>query len=100
MGHQFHIYPGTPLLRRLKFRERPDCRNPRRAATGDFRRRGHDRIMVRGTFANVRIKNLMVPGTEGGVTKHMPDGTVMASYDAAMKYQTENVSLIVIAGHE
>ena len=63
-------------------------------------RRGNDRIMVRGTFANVRIKNLMLAGTEGGVTKHMPDGTVMAIYDAAMKYQSENVPLIVIAGHE
>jgi aconitate hydratase len=63
-------------------------------------RRGNDRIMVRGTFANVRIKNLMVPGTEGGVTKHMPDGTVMSIYDASMKYQNEGVPLVVIAGHE
>jgi len=63
-------------------------------------RRGNDRVMVRGTFANVRIKNLMVPGTEGGVTKHMPDGTVTAIYDAAIKYQAENVPLMIIAGHE
>ena len=63
-------------------------------------RRGNDRVMVRGTFANVRIKNLMAPGTEGGVTKHMPDGTVMSIYDAAMKYQAGNVPLMIIAGHE
>ena len=63
-------------------------------------RRGNDRVMTRGTFANVRIKNLMMPGTEGGVTKHMPDGTPMSIYDAAMKYQHDRVPLVVIAGQE
>lgn len=63
-------------------------------------RRGNDRVMVRGTFANVRIKNLMVPGTEGGVTVHQPDGERMSIYDAAMKYQHEGVSLVVLAGQE
>ncbi len=63
-------------------------------------RRGNDRVMTRGTFANVRIKNLMVPGVEGGVTCHMPDRTVMSIYDAAVKYRQERVPLIVIAGHE
>ena len=63
-------------------------------------RRGDDRVMTRGTFANVRIKNLMLPGTEGGVTKHMPDGAVLPIYDAALKYQQENTALVVIAGQE
>ena len=63
-------------------------------------RRGNDRVMTRGTFANVRIKNFMMPGTEGGVTKHMPDGTPMSIYDAAMKYQHDRVPLVVIAGQE
>jgi aconitate hydratase len=63
-------------------------------------RRGNDLVMTRGTFANVRIKNLMVPGTEGGVTKHFPDGKQMSIFDAAMKYQKENVPLIILAGHE
>ena len=63
-------------------------------------RRGNDRVMTRGTFANVRIKNLMVPGVEGGVTKHMPDGTPMSIYDASMKYQQANVPLIILAGQE
>ena len=63
-------------------------------------RRGNDLVMTRGTFANVRIKNLMVPGTEGGVTKHFPDGATMSIFDAAMKYQKENVPLIILAGHE
>jgi aconitate hydratase len=63
-------------------------------------RRGNDRVMVRGTFANVRIKNLMLKGVEGGVTLHQPDGTRMSIYDAAMKYKDEGVPLVVIAGHE
>ncbi|PYK65736.1 MAG: aconitate hydratase, partial [Verrucomicrobia bacterium] len=63
-------------------------------------RRGNDRVMTRGTFANVRIRNLMMPGIEGGVTKHMPEGTQMSIYDAAMKYQRDRVPLVVIAGQE
>jgi len=63
-------------------------------------RRGNDLVMTRGTFANVRIKNLMVPGTEGGVTKHFPNGKQMSIFDAAMLYQKENVPLIILAGHE
>jgi aconitate hydratase A / 2-methylisocitrate dehydratase len=63
-------------------------------------RRGTHQVMMRGTFANIRIKNEMVPGVEGGVTKHQPDGKVMPIYDAAMLYQKENVPLVVIAGKE
>jgi len=63
-------------------------------------RRGHHEVMVRGTFANIRIKNEMVPGVEGGMTKHMPDGKVMPIYDAAMLYQKEGVPLVIIAGKE
>ena len=63
-------------------------------------RRGNHEVMMRGTFANVRIKNLMVPGTEGGVTIHQPAGERMSIYDAAMKYQSEGTPLIVIAGQE
>ena len=50
-------------------------------------RRGNDRVMTRGTFANIRIRNQLAPGTEGGVTRHLPDGQLMTIYDAAMKYQ-------------
>jgi aconitate hydratase len=63
-------------------------------------RRGNDRVMVRGTFANVRIKNLMVPGVEGGVTMHQPSNERLSIYDAAMKYAGEGTNLIVIAGQE
>ncbi|HEY8186561.1 MAG TPA: aconitate hydratase [Pyrinomonadaceae bacterium] len=63
-------------------------------------RRGNHEVMVRGTFANVRIKNLMVPGVEGGVTLRQPDGERTSIYDAAMSYQSEGVPLVVIAGQE
>ncbi len=63
-------------------------------------RRGNDLVMTRGTFANVRIKNLMVPGVEGGVTIHHPDGEQMSIYDAATKYQSEGTPLVILAGHE
>ena len=63
-------------------------------------RRGNDRVMVRGTFANVRIKNLMVPGVEGGVTMHQPDNQQMSIYDASMKYQGAGVPLVVFGGQE
>jgi aconitate hydratase len=63
-------------------------------------RRGNDRVMTRGTFANVRIKNLMVPGTEGGVTKYQPGGEVMSIYDAGVKYAEQQTPLVVLAGQE
>ncbi len=63
-------------------------------------RRGNDRVMTRGTFANVRIKNLMLPGVEGGVTKHMPDGTPLSIHEAALRYRQEGTPLVVIAGQE
>ncbi|MEQ1883951.1 MAG: aconitate hydratase AcnA [Bryobacteraceae bacterium] len=63
-------------------------------------RRGNHEVMVRGTFANIRLRNLMAPGTEGGWTKHVPSGEVMAIYDASVKYQAEGTPLLVIAGKE
>ena len=63
-------------------------------------RRGNDRVMTRGTFANVRIKNLMVPGVEGGVTKLQPSGEQVSIYDASMKYQAEKIPLVILAGQE
>ena len=63
-------------------------------------RRGNDRVMTRGTFANVRIKNLMTPGVEGGVTRFQPGGEQMSIFDAAVKYAEQNTPLIVLAGLE
>ena len=63
-------------------------------------RRGNDRVMLRGTFANIRIRNQLAPGTEGGVTRYLPTGEVMSIYDAAMKYKEEKIPLVVIGGKE
>ena len=63
-------------------------------------RRGNDRVMVRGTFANIRIRNAMVPGVEGGYTKHLPSNEQLTIYDAAMKYRAGRVPLVILAGAE
>jgi aconitate hydratase len=63
-------------------------------------RRGNDRVMTRGTFANIRLRNLLCPGTEGGVTKHLPTGQQMSIFDAAMKYKQDGTPLVVLAGAE
>ncbi len=63
-------------------------------------RRGNDRVMIRGTFANIRIRNHLAPGTEGGVTRHLPDGQPMTIYDASEQYRTEGVPLLILAGAE
>jgi aconitate hydratase A / 2-methylisocitrate dehydratase len=63
-------------------------------------RRGNHEVMMRGTFANVRLRNQLAPGTEGGWTAHQPSGAVMTIYDAAMQYKKESVPLVVLAGKE
>jgi aconitate hydratase len=63
-------------------------------------RRGNHEVMMRGTFANIRLRNLLVPGVEGGITAHLPDGAQMSIYEAAMRYQHEHTPLIVLAGRE
>jgi aconitate hydratase len=63
-------------------------------------RRGNDEVMARGTFANVRLRNQLAPGTEGGVTRHLPDGEQMSIFDASVKYRQEGVPLLILAGKE
>ncbi len=63
-------------------------------------RRGNHEVMMRGTFANIRLRNQLAPGTEGGVTRHLPDGQAMSIYDAAMRYQADSVPLVVLGGKE
>jgi aconitate hydratase len=63
-------------------------------------RRGNHEVMMRGTFANIRLKNLLLPGTEGGVTVHLPSGEQMSIYDAAMRYQAEGTPLVVLGGKQ
>ncbi len=71
---------------------------------GDFNslgsRRGNHEVMMRGTFANIRLRNLLAPGTEGGVTIHQPSGEQMSIYDAAMRYRDQGIPLVVLAGKE
>jgi aconitate hydratase len=73
-------------------------------APGDFNsygsRRGNHEVMMRGTFANIRLRNLLAPGTEGGVTRHQPDNSETSIYEAAMQYQADKVPAIIIAGKE
>ncbi len=63
-------------------------------------RRGNHEVMIRGTFANIRLRNQLAAGTEGGVTRHLPDGEVMSIYDAAKRYETDGVPLVILAGKE
>src|SRR5208282_5929528 len=63
-------------------------------------RRGNHEVMVRGTFANVRLRNRLAPGTEGGWTRHLPDGEVMSIFEASEKYQKDGIPLLVLAGKE
>jgi aconitate hydratase len=63
-------------------------------------RRGNHEVMMRGTLANVRLRNVLAPGTEGGITRHLPDGEQMSIYDAAMRYEAEGTPLIILAGAE
>jgi aconitate hydratase len=63
-------------------------------------RRGNHEVMVRGTFANIRLRNLLLPGTEGGITLHIPSGDTLSIYDASMKYQAAGTPLIILAGKE
>jgi aconitate hydratase A / 2-methylisocitrate dehydratase len=71
---------------------------------GDFNsygsRRGNHEVMMRGTFANVRLKNKIAPGTEGGVTRHLPDGELMSIFDASEKYRAQGVPTVILAGKE
>lgn len=63
-------------------------------------RRGNDRVMTRGTFANIRIRNLLVPGTEGGVTRLLPGSEIMPVFDAAERYKATSTPLVILAGEE
>jgi aconitate hydratase len=63
-------------------------------------RRGNHEVMIRGTFANIRLRNQLAPGTEGGVTRHLPDGEQMSIFEASQRYQTDDVPLVILAGKE
>ena len=89
------IGPTTPAGRYLT-----EHGVPRQDFNSYGARRGNHEVMMRGTFANVRLRNLLAPGTEGGVTLHLPEGTETSIYEAAMQYADEGVPLVVLAGRE
>jgi aconitate hydratase len=96
-----HISPAGDIARgspAAKYLEANGVQKPDFNSYGA--RRGNHEVMMRGTFANIRLRNLLAPGTEGGVTIHVPSGEQMSIYDAAMRYQGEGTPLIVIAGKE
>jgi aconitate hydratase len=96
-----HISPaGNIALSSPAGRYLQDHEVPREEFNSYGSRRGNHEVMMRGTFANIRLRNLLAPGTEGGVSRHLPDGETMTIYDAAMKYRNEGVPLIAIAGAE
>jgi aconitate hydratase len=89
------IAPGSPAARYLL-----EHGVEQRLFNSYGARRGNHEVMIRGTFANVRLRNRIAPGTEGGVTRHWPDGETMSIYDAAVKYGAQSVPLLVIAGKD
>jgi aconitate hydratase len=96
-----HISPAGDIAEKSPAGRYLTSRGVRRAEFNSYgSRRGNDRVMVRGTFANIRLKNLMVPGVEGGVTVHVPSGERMDVYEAAERYRREGTPLVVIAGKE
>ena len=90
-----NIAPGSPAARYLESHG-----VPRSEWNSYGSRRGNHEVMMRGTFANIRIKNQMLPGIEGGVTKHIPSGEILPVWDAAERYQAEGTALIILAGKE
>ncbi|HEX5032042.1 MAG TPA: aconitate hydratase AcnA [Candidatus Eisenbacteria bacterium] len=96
-----HISPAGSIKRASPAGQYLEAQGVRPADYNSYgSRRGNHEVMVRGTFANVRIRNKLVPGVEGGMTAHLPDGETMAIYDAAMRYEKEGVPSVVLAGKE
>ena len=96
-----HISPaGSIKLDSPAGRYLTECQVARAEFNSYGARRGNHEVMMRGTFANIRIRNEMVPGIEGGVTRHVGSGDVLAIYDAAMRYRDEGIPLVVVAGKE
>jgi aconitate hydratase len=96
-----HISPAGDIARGSPAAKYLEANGVQKADFNSYgARRGNHEVMMRGTFANIRLRNLLAPGTEGGVTVHIPSGEQMAIYDASMKYQAAGTPLVVIAGKE
>jgi aconitate hydratase len=96
-----HISPAGDIARGSPAARYLESKGVQKADFNSYgARRGNHEVMMRGTFANIRLRNLLAPGTEGGVTIHIPSGEQTSIYDASMRYQAEGTNLIVIAGKE
>jgi aconitate hydratase len=96
-----HISPAGDIARGSPAAKYLEERGVQKADFNSYgARRGNHEVMMRGTFANIRLRNLLAPGTEGGVTIHVPSGEQMSIYDASMRYQAEGTPLVVLAGKE
>ena len=96
-----HISPAGDIARGSPAAKYLEANGVQKADFNSYgARRGNHEVMMRGTFANIRLRNLLAPGTEGGVTVHIPSGEQMSIYDASMKYQSAGTPLVVIAGKE
>ena len=96
-----HISPAGDIARGSPAAKYLEERGVQKADFNSYgARRGNHEVMMRGTFANIRLRNLLAPGTEGGVTVHVPSGEQMSIYDASMRYQAEGTPLVVLAGKE
>ena len=96
-----HISPAGDIARGSPAAKYLEERGVQKADFNSYgARRGNHEVMMRGTFANIRLRNLLAPGTEGGVTIHVPSGEQMSIYDASMRYQSEGTPLVVLAGKE
>ena len=96
-----HISPAGDIARGSPAAKYLESQGVQKADFNSYgARRGNHEVMMRGTFANIRLRNLLAPGTEGGVTVHIPSGEQMSIYDASMKYQAAGTSLVVLAGKE
>jgi aconitate hydratase len=96
-----HISPAGDIARGSPAAKYLEERGVQKADFNSYgARRGNHEVMMRGTFANIRLRNLLAPGTEGGVTVHVPSGEQMSIYDASMRYQSEGTPLVVLAGKE
>ncbi len=96
-----HISPAGDIARNSPAAKYLESKGIQKADFNSYgARRGNHEVMMRGTFANIRLRNLLAPGTEGGVTIHIPSGEQLSIYDASMKYQAAGMSLVVLAGKE
>jgi aconitate hydratase len=96
-----HISPAGDIARGSPAAQYLEAHGVQKADFNSYgARRGNHEVMMRGTFANIRLRNQLAPGTEGGVTVHIPSGEQMSIYDASMRYQAEGTALVVIAGKE